>query len=68
MNTRLDISALRMRRIMGGRIWQVPQPWGSDSWTMRSADGDGTVIASVSVEDGEPWVHASMSRSLRVPS
>lgn len=62
------VDPLRLRKLLGPDEWSVPRVFGPNGWALVNRYGDGTVIVSADVWDGVEWVHASMTRSDRVPS
>ena len=62
------IDALRLRRVLGRRIWQVPEPFGPDGWQLVHQTGQGSVIVTAANHDGMEWAHASMAYPTRLPT
>jgi hypothetical protein len=65
-----SIDALKIRRIMGRRMWSVPMPMGPDGWRLDSLWENGRMIVTCSDWDDDPteWLHASMAFETRVPA
>lgn len=58
-----------LRRAFGRERWFAPEPYGPDGWLMRAKDQRASVIVSVGrFEDGQEWVHASISHADEIPS
>jgi hypothetical protein len=64
------VDGLRLRRIMGRKVWGVPEPFGPDGWRMVSLGGRGSVIVTTSDVPGDPyeWTHASIAYQTVVPT
>lgn len=62
-----SLSPLLLRRVWGVQEWAVPQPFGPDGWSMRSKDGEASIIVSCASHNGADWVHASIAREDRMP-
>lgn len=74
------VNPLRVRQVMGRKVWSVPRPYGPVGWRLYALEPDrvdpvGTIIISVSelpdaqeVGDFTYWTHASMSWTTRVPT
>lgn len=66
MSTTMD--PLRLRAVMGKKVWSVPKPFGPDGWEMiREADG-ATVIVSAADHNGVEYIHASIAHPDRLPT
>lgn len=69
---RANLDALRIRRTLGRSDWNLPKPWGEDSWLIDRVDGTGRIIVSFAPYDDRDgvehdWIHASMSYRDRMP-
>lgn len=63
-----EVDGLRLRRVMGRKIWAVPERFGP-GWAMRNAVVDGSVIVTIAPDDdGVEWVHASIAYRHRLPT
>lgn len=69
MSTHID--ALAMRRSLGRDDWAVPSRFGPDGWvfkTVETADPATIIVTADTYRTGRLWVHASISRPVRMPS
>jgi hypothetical protein len=55
------VDALRLRRVMGRKVWTPAQPYGPDGWRMVRQDGRASVIVTAADHDGDEWIHASVA-------
>lgn len=65
-----DLNALAIRRALDPAVFGPPMPLGTDSWAFNRKDQQGRVIVSVSPypDDGDLWIHASISWRDHMPS
>lgn len=79
--TAVKVDPLRVRAVMGRRVWGVPQPFGPEGWRLladgpeavydptQSAAGGVLIVTTADDEDdGVEYVHASMSWVDRLPT
>lgn len=67
MSTSLD--ALRIRKVLGRKIWSPPEPFGPDGWRFVTNDKRGSIVVTCADrEDGTEYVHASIAWTDRMPS
>lgn len=68
------INGLDVRRRLGKTVYGVPEQFGPDGWLLFRLDRKGQVIVTASYapddEDkaGPEWLHASISRTDRMPN
>lgn len=67
------IDGLRLRRVMGRKLWHAPEPYGPDGWKMvRPFDGTGIgslIVSSTDLpDDPTVWTHASVAYTDRLPT
>ena len=66
------INALRIRKSLGRKEWDVPREFGEDGWLIERYDGRARIIVTASpapgaTEDQSDWIHASISRPEMMP-
>lgn len=68
------LNGFDIRRRLGKKVYGVPEQFGPDGWALTRLDGKGRVIvtASHAPDDEEEargvWLHASVSRTDRMPN
>lgn len=69
------VDALRLRRVFGRDLWDVPTPAGPDGWSMVRRDHTGSIIVTCAAHeyrdgtgDVREYVHASIAWEDRDPT
>lgn len=64
------INGLRLRAVMGRKLWRVPEPHYNVGWHMRHVNDRSSVIVSAAPlpPDDIDWVHASISHRQHMPT
>lgn len=55
------VDGLRLRAVLGRKVWQPPTPFGPDGWRIIRYDETAGVIATACELEGAYWVHASLA-------
>lgn len=58
----------QLRKVLGKWLWENPQPFGPDGWSVVHANGTTTVIVSAADFDGVEYIHASIADKDSMPT
>lgn len=62
------IDILRIRKILGRKVWRLPQEYGPGGWHMTSENLSWTVIVAPEQHEGAEWIHAQIAGYDDMPS
>jgi hypothetical protein len=65
------VNGLRLRSVLGRKVWGVPRPYGCCGWVLDKGDGADrlarVIVTGDHLSDDVNWIHASISYVDRMP-